>query len=298
MDRYTRWSRLLDLLARRERLTVEEAAAELGVSAATVRRDFESLAAQRKLLRLRGAAVHVAAPVAHPFLSDNPSAAVGPPELRRVAGQTARLLRVGGVVGLTGTAAARAVSRAIGLWLDSLGSPDALFGAARAAARGVAGTASRGAVSPASSASASSASSAALTVVTNDVVAAMELARRPAVKVVATGGVLDGSTRVLGGPLAGLLLQGVSLDTAIVAADAVDPDFGATAIDETDAGVAAAMVARARQVMVVAVSSDLDRSAFARVCETGRIDVLVTDDGIAPATAERFRNRGVRVVVS
>ena len=57
MDRYTRWSGLLDLLARRERMTVEEAAGELGVSAATVRRDFEALAAQRKLLRLRGAAV-------------------------------------------------------------------------------------------------------------------------------------------------------------------------------------------------------------------------------------------------
>jgi DeoR family transcriptional regulator of aga operon len=49
--------------------------------------------------------------------------------------------------------------------------------------------------------------------------------------------------------------------------------------------------------VVAAVSADLDRSAFARVCETGRIDALVTDDGIAPATADRFRNRGVRVVL-
>ena len=269
MDRYTRWSSLLDLLARRERLTVEEAAEQLGVSTATVRRDFEALAAQRKLLRLRGAAVHVTAPVAHPLLSGDPGAAVGPPELRRISAQVARLLRPGGVVGLTGTAATRAVSRAIGLRLDTLAQP---------------GT--------------PPASSALLTVVTNDVVAANELARRPGLKVVVTGGVLDSASQVLGGPLASVLLQGVSLDTAVIAADAVDPDFGATAVDEIDAGVAAAMVARARQVVVVAVSADLDRSAFARVCDTGRIDVLVTDDGIAPATAERFRNRGVRVVLS
>ena len=268
MDRYTRWSNLLDLLARRERVSVEEAARDLGVSAATVRRDFEALAAQRKLLRLRGVAVHVAAPVAHPLLSGDGAAPVGPPELRGVAAQAARLLRPGSVVGLTGTAATRALARAIGLRLDSL------------AAHGASPT-----------------SSAVLTVVTNDVVAATELARRPGAKVVATGGVLDGSAHVLGGPLVGLLLQGISLDTALIAADAVDPEFGATAADEVDAGVGAAMVARARQVVVVAVSADLDRSAFARVCETGRIDVLVTDDGIAPATADRFRNRGVRVVL-
>lgn len=269
MDRYTRWSGLLDLLARRERLTVEDAAGELGVSAATVRRDFEALAAQRKLLRLRGAAVHVASPVAHPLLTGEAGAVVGPPELRRVAAQVARLLRPGDAVGLTGTVATRALSRAIGVRLDTLAQPDPTH-------------------SP----------SALLTVVTNDVVAATELARRPGLKVVVVGGVLDGASQVLGGPLASLLLQGISLDTAVVAADAVDPDFGATAADEVDAGVAAAMVARARQVVVVAVSADLNRSAFARVCDTGRIDVLVTDDGIAPATAERFRNRGVRVVLS
>ena len=269
MDRYTRWSGLLDLLARRERMTVEEAAGELGVSAATVRRDFEALAAQRKLLRLRGAAVHVAAPVAHPLLSGDAGTAVGPPELRRVAAHVARLLRPGAVVGLTGTVATRALSRAIGVRLEALAQPPAAL-----------------------------TSSALLTVVTNDMVAANELARRPGLKVVVTGGVLDGANQVLGGPLASLLLQGISLDTAVIAADAVDPDFGATAADELDAGVAAAMVARARQVVVVAVSADLDRSAFARVCDAGRIDVLVTDDGIAPATAERFRNRGVRVVLS
>jgi DeoR/GlpR family transcriptional regulator of sugar metabolism len=269
VDRYTRWSNLLDLLARHERLSVEAAARDLNVSAATVRRDFEALAAQRKLLRLRGVAVHVAAPVAHPLLSGDGGAQIGPPELRRVAAQAARLLRPGSVVGLTGTAGTRALARAIGLRLDAL------------AEHGTPPT-----------------SSAVLTVVTNDVVAATELARRPGAKVVLTGGVLDGSAHVLGGPLAGSLLEGIALDTALIAADAVDPEFGATAADEVDAGVGVAMVARARQVVVVAVSDDLDRSAFARVCETRRVDVLVTDGGIAAATADRFRNRGVRVVLS
>ena len=44
MSRYRRWNELLELLAADGQLQVEHAAAVLGVSAATVRRDFDELA--------------------------------------------------------------------------------------------------------------------------------------------------------------------------------------------------------------------------------------------------------------
>jgi len=47
VSRYRRWNDLLELLAADGQLTVEKAAEELGVSAATVRRDFDDLAAQQ-----------------------------------------------------------------------------------------------------------------------------------------------------------------------------------------------------------------------------------------------------------
>ncbi|CAM5266453.1 hypothetical protein SFUMM280S_05710 [Streptomyces fumanus] len=57
MSRDARWKALLELLVDRGRLEVEEAAAELGVSAATIRRDFDGLAEQQMLVRTRGGAV-------------------------------------------------------------------------------------------------------------------------------------------------------------------------------------------------------------------------------------------------
>ena len=57
MSRYRRWNQLLELLAAEGQLQVEQAAAELGVSTATIRRDFDELAEQQMLARIRGGAV-------------------------------------------------------------------------------------------------------------------------------------------------------------------------------------------------------------------------------------------------
>jgi DeoR family transcriptional regulator of aga operon len=57
VSRYRRWNELLELLAASGQLEVEDAAKALGVSAATVRRDFDELAGQQMLTRIRGGAV-------------------------------------------------------------------------------------------------------------------------------------------------------------------------------------------------------------------------------------------------
>jgi DeoR/GlpR family transcriptional regulator of sugar metabolism len=57
VSRYRRWNDLLELLTADGQLTVERAAHELGVSAATVRCDVDDLAAQQMLTRIRGGTV-------------------------------------------------------------------------------------------------------------------------------------------------------------------------------------------------------------------------------------------------
>lgn len=57
MSRYRRWNELLELLAAEGQLQVKHAAQALAVSPATVRRDFDELAWQQRLTRVRGGAV-------------------------------------------------------------------------------------------------------------------------------------------------------------------------------------------------------------------------------------------------
>ena len=57
IDQSSRWRMLLDALSIHKRLSVAEAAELLGVSAATVRRDFKELARQQLATRTHGGVV-------------------------------------------------------------------------------------------------------------------------------------------------------------------------------------------------------------------------------------------------
>jgi DeoR family transcriptional regulator, aga operon transcriptional repressor len=73
---------------------------------------------------------------------------------------------------------------------------------------------------------------------------------------------------------------------------------GATAHHEGEASINHLMAARAAQVMIVADSSKLGQRAFARMCPTDDIDVIVTDEDAAPATLAAFTERGIRVITA
>jgi DeoR/GlpR family transcriptional regulator of sugar metabolism len=50
--------------------------------------------------------------------------------------------------------------------------------------------------------------------------------------------------------------------------------------------------------MIVADGSKLGQRAFARVCDTNEIDVIVTDRDAEPAVLTAFTERGIRVVTA
>ncbi|MQY30112.1 DeoR/GlpR family DNA-binding transcription regulator [Nocardia aurantia] len=106
-DRPRRWNRLLALLADTGRLSVEEAADRLGVSPATIRRDFTALADQQLATRTHGGIVATA--VAY----DLPARYRGGDEAKqRVAEHAAALVDMT-VVGLNGGTTTTAVARAL-----------------------------------------------------------------------------------------------------------------------------------------------------------------------------------------
>ena len=111
---------------------------------------------------------------------------------------------------------------------------------------------------------------------TNALNIAHELAVRPQVKLVVTGGVVRSQSYELAGPLAMPALERLTLDLAILGVDAISVADGATTNNETEAAVNELMAQRARTVVVVADSSKLGRRAFARICPIDRVDIVVT----------------------
>ena len=261
MTRYRRWNELLELLAAAGQLQVEEAAKALGVSEATVRRDLDELASQQMLTRIRGGAVAKGVTYDLPLRYKSER---HPTEKQRIAAVAAGLVRPGQVTGLNGGTTTTEVARALATRrdLNSQVPPPAV------------------------------------TVVTNALNIATELAVRQHIKIVATGGVARPQSYELTGPLATGVLEQVTLDVAILGVDGIDAAAGATAHHEGEASTNRLMARQAALVVIAADSSKVGRRAFARICTAGEIDVLVTDTGIAAEDAARLEDAGVDVVTA
>jgi DeoR family transcriptional regulator of aga operon len=260
MSRYQRWNALLDLLPGDGQLTVADAAEALGVSEATIRRDLDQLARQQLVTRTRGGATagHVSYDLPLRYKTARHA-----PEKQRIGRAAAALVTSGSAVALNGGTTTSEVARALAT------RPDLQDGGAPT-----------------------------ITVVTNAMNIANELAVRQHIKIVVTGGVTRGQSYELIGPLASLVLAELTLDWAVLGVDALDPRNGATAHHEGEASINHLMAARAEQVMIVADSSKLGQRAFARVCAVDEISVVVTDRDARPDLLAAFAERGIRVVTA
>jgi DeoR/GlpR family transcriptional regulator of sugar metabolism len=259
MDRRSRWNDLLEILAARKQLSVEDAASELGVSAATIRRDFDELAQQQMLTRTRGGAVVSGVTYDLPMRY---KASRQAEEKQRIAAAAAAMVPARSVVGINGgtttTEVARALSSRSDLVDDRTGS--------------------------------------AITIVTNALNIAYELILRPNVRVVLTGGVARPQSYELVGSLAEPVLRRLSLDIIFLGVDAFSVQWGACTQNDSEASVNRLLVERAEQVVVVADSSKLGRRAFTRICEAGKVAALVTDTAATDEQTAPFEALGLRLV--
>jgi len=259
VSRYQRWTALLDLLPGDGQLSVTEAAQALGVSQATIRRDMDQLARQQLVTRTRGGVI--AGNVSYHGPLRNMRARPAPHKLRS-GPPAAALVAAGATVALNGGTTTSEVARALAIRPDlQVGTP-------------------------------------VVTVVTNAMNIANELAVRPHIKIVVTGGVTRSQSYELIGPYATLVLEQLALDWAILGVDALDPVAGATAHHEGEASISHLMATRAAQVMIVADASKLGQRAFARVCATDEINVVVTDQDAPPRALAALTEHGIRVVTA
>src|SRR5690606_28997687 len=178
MRQQQRLNAILDALGAEGHLSIDAIVRRFAVSAATARRDLDLLARQRLVTRTHGGAV--AAGSAYELRLQYEIARHARAKVA-IAGRAAQLGAPGEVGGLTGGTTTTQVARAVGA--DPRMSADRGHG---------------------------------VTVVTNALNIAYELAIRPHVKLVVTGGVARPQTFELVGPMAGATMAGLALDWAMI----------------------------------------------------------------------------------
>jgi len=134
-----------------------------------------------------------------------------------------------------------------------------------------------------------------LTVVTNALNIAAELAVRPNLKLLVTGGVARPESYELVGPLADRTLDEVNIDVVFVGVDGAS-GAGMTTYHEVEAHTNRRMIERARRVVVVCDASKVGRSALAVICPARDVDELITDPTADEAALAELQAAGVSVL--
>jgi DeoR family transcriptional regulator, aga operon transcriptional repressor len=134
-----------------------------------------------------------------------------------------------------------------------------------------------------------------LTVVTNALNIAAELAVRPNLSLAVTGGMARSASFELVGPVAEQTLAGYHLDVALLGVDGIDAEAGCTTHDDTEARTNAALLRQAKRVIVLADSSKLGRVTFATICPLSAVHLLITDDSADPGQLAALRAAGLEI---
>lgn len=135
-----------------------------------------------------------------------------------------------------------------------------------------------------------------LTVVTASLAVGLELANKPGVRTLLTGGVIRPGEMSLIGHRAEDSFADLNCDTFFLGVAGVDPTRGLTEYNLDDARVKQAAMRAARRCVVLADQSKIGRVAFATVVPLSRVDVLVTDAPAAHPVLAQVAEAGVEIV--
>jgi DeoR family transcriptional regulator, aga operon transcriptional repressor len=261
MNRAERLNSVLAMLAKGGQVDVSDIVAELDVSPATARRDLDTLAEQQLLTRTRGGAIGQSVAYDLPLRYKHQQHAEQKQQIARAASE---MVPRGAVVGLCGGTTSTAIANELGLRADLM----------------------------------EASAEPNLTVVTNAINIAAQLAMRPQIKTVVTGGVLHSRSYELVGNYADAVLGSITLDLAFIGVNAIDPMLGPTTHDEREASVNRLIASRAVRAVLVADSSKIGKKAFATMGDARLFGTLITDAGITPQQHAELNEHGYEVIIA
>lgn len=133
------------------------------------------------------------------------------------------------------------------------------------------------------------------TAVTYDLLAAMEVAKHPAIDLLMLGGVLRKTYYSFFGYFAEDMLKHIAADKAFVSVDAVDLRQGLMNYTTDDIAVKKLIVESSREVILLCDHSKFAARSFIRICELSRVSRIITGAEIDADILAKLRDMGMAV---
>lgn len=137
-----------------------------------------------------------------------------------------------------------------------------------------------------------------ITVITNSLRVVAELEEESGIALVSSGGMVRRESRCLVGPGAEATFQDLRADKAFVSITGLSLDFGLSNTNIAEAAVKQAMLAAAREVILLADSTKIGVESLIKIAPIDSIDRLITDPGISAHDRLAFLQRGIEVTIA
>jgi DeoR/GlpR family transcriptional regulator of sugar metabolism len=136
-----------------------------------------------------------------------------------------------------------------------------------------------------------------LTVITYDLLIALEVARTSNRLIVAGGELRRGSV-TLADTFTLSMMEQFFVQKAFISADSVDIDHGYMDYNPYEIAIKRRMIENASQPVMLLDSSKFEARAFANICPLSDVSHIITDSELPSETAERFAQKGVAITLA
>ncbi len=137
-----------------------------------------------------------------------------------------------------------------------------------------------------------------ITVLTNALNIATELAGREGLEVILTGGILREKSFSLVGPNAEQTLQDYFCDKLFLGVDGINTQDGVTTPNLLEAKVNRLMAERANEVIVVTDSSKFGKRSLSLIVPVNKIDIVITDSNIPEEDYLTLQAKEIEVILA
>jgi DeoR family fructose operon transcriptional repressor len=135
-----------------------------------------------------------------------------------------------------------------------------------------------------------------ITVLTNSVDIAFELAKKQNMEVIVTGGTLRWETRALVGPVADTTFKNFRVDKAFIGVNGLCIINGLTTPNIIEANTKREMIKIARKIIVVCDHTKFNKVSFAKIVDLDSIDLIITDNQLDDELLEKFKEKDIKII--
>lgn len=137
-----------------------------------------------------------------------------------------------------------------------------------------------------------------LTVVTNSLMIANELADADGITLVLTGGIYNSEEKAFLSDMATLILSRINIDILFLTTCGISSERGITYQRMDDLAIQSKLMAASDKIVVIADSSKLGTNSLVRMCGIEEISMLITDSQAPLELIKSIELAGTKVIVS